>query len=261
MPTKQRRGIQSVELGSKLLEALAQRMSPMSLGDVAKAAGMAAGKAHPYMVSFTNVGFVVQDGVSGKYELGPLALQLGLAKLKQLSPIREATPLVAELSSLTDQTIAISVWGNMGPTVVQLVEPMQTLHVNLRAGTVMSLTNTATGRLFAAYLPPKAVETLLKRNNFQNESNGKPVPKKEFEASLAEVRQHGMARTLGHPIPGVNALSAPAFDSAGHIVLGITVMGTAGSFDEAWDGPVARQLQECAEQISRNLGFNGDLAA
>ena len=36
--------------------------------------------------------------------------------------------------------------------------------MNLRTGTVMSLTNTATGRLFAAYLPPKVVERLLARD-------------------------------------------------------------------------------------------------
>jgi DNA-binding IclR family transcriptional regulator len=36
-------------------------------------------------------------------------------------------------------------------------EPIQPMHVNLRTGTVMSLAYTATGRLFAAYMPPKVV--------------------------------------------------------------------------------------------------------
>jgi len=44
---------------------------------MAKAAAMTAGKAHPYMVSFLKVGFVTQNS-AGQYELGPLALQLGL---------------------------------------------------------------------------------------------------------------------------------------------------------------------------------------
>jgi hypothetical protein len=154
---KPRRGIQSIEIGTQLLVALGRHVAPMALRDLGKSAGIPVGKAHPYLVSFLKVGFVVQDS-AGRYELGPLALQLGLAKLQRLDPIKEASPLIEALASETEQSIAVAVWGNFGPTVVRLEEPIHPLHVNLRTGTVMSLAYTATGRLFAAYLPPKVVE-------------------------------------------------------------------------------------------------------
>ena len=50
-PIKERRGIQSIEVGGQLLLALAENGRPMSLGDLAKAARMPSGKAHPYLVS------------------------------------------------------------------------------------------------------------------------------------------------------------------------------------------------------------------
>ena len=121
---------------------------------------MSAGKAHPYLVSFLKVGFVAQDA-AGRYELGPLALQLGLAKLQRLDPVKEASPLIEALAAETEQSVAVAVWGNFGPTIVRLEEPIQPLHVNLRTGTVMSLAYTATGRLFAAYMPPKVVEKII----------------------------------------------------------------------------------------------------
>jgi DNA-binding IclR family transcriptional regulator len=151
---KTRRGIQSVEIASGLLVALARHVKPMALKDIAKAGNMTANKAHPYMVSFLNVGFVVQDGASSYYELGPLALQLGLAKLQRLEPVKEASPFVTALAEETEQSVAVAVWGNLGPTIVRLEEPTHPLHVNLRTGTVMSMINTATGRLFSAYMPP-----------------------------------------------------------------------------------------------------------
>jgi hypothetical protein len=52
---KPRRGIQSVEIGSQLLTALARHVAPMPLRDLAKAAGMSTGKAHPYLVTFLSV--------------------------------------------------------------------------------------------------------------------------------------------------------------------------------------------------------------
>mgnify|MGYP003343120248 CR=1 FL=1 len=130
---KNRRGIQSIEIGSSLLLALARHVRPLALKDLSKAAGMTAGKAHPYMVSFLKVGFVTQTE-SGRYELGPLALQLGLASLQRMDPVKEASKLIEDLAAETGQSVAIAVWGNLGPTIIRLEEPTEPLHVNLQIG-------------------------------------------------------------------------------------------------------------------------------
>jgi DNA-binding IclR family transcriptional regulator len=253
---KSRRGIQSIEIGSGLLLQLAKHVRPVPLKDLAKAAGMTPGKAHPYMVSFLKVGFVTQtDG--GHYELGPLALQLGLTRLQRMDPVKEASRVIEELARETGQSVAIAVWGNLGPTIVRLEEPIQPLHVNLRTGTVMSLANTATGRLFAAYMPPKVVERLL-GDELARFGHGTgqtaPVTKDALESLLAETRKHGLSRARGQPIPGIDALCAPVFDSEGHIVLGILVMGPSATFDSNWDGAVAKPLRRCATEVSRRIG-------
>jgi len=253
---KSRRGIQSIEIGSALLVQLARHVLPIPLKDLAKAAGMSAGKAHPYMVSFLKVGFVTQTE-AGHYELGPLALQLGLTRLQRMDPVKEASQLIEALAHETGQSVAVAVWGNLGPTIVRLEEPIEPLHVNLRTGTVMSLTNTATGRLFAAYMPPKVVERLQSQDLARQShggSAGGPIAHEAWEASLAETRKHGLSRTLGQPIPGIDAICAPVFDSAGHLVLGILVMGPASTFDSSWDGAVATPLRRCAAEISRRIG-------
>ena len=264
LPTmeKSRRGIQSIELGSGLLVQLARHVRPLALKDLAKAAGMTAGKAHPYMVSFLKVGFVTQTS-AGHYELGPLALQLGLTRLRRMDPVKEASQLIENLASETGQSVAVAVWGNLGPTIVRLEEPIEPLHVNLRTGTVMSLANTATGRLFAAYMPPKTVERLLSdelaRLSYGTAAEAVP-PHEPFEEAIAETRKHGISRALGQPIPGIDALCAPVFDAEGHIVLGILVMGPAAKFDSRWDGAIASALRQCALEISHRIGRDENAA-
>lgn len=257
---KSRRGIQSIEVGSALLLQLAKHVRPLALKDLAKGAGMTTGKAHPYMVSFMKVGFVDQTE-AGHYELGPLALQLGLSKLQRMDPVKEASKVVEELSTETGQSVAVVVWGNLGPTIVRMEEPIQPMHVNLRTGTVMSLANTATGRLFSAYMPSKVIERLLE-NELARSSygtlEGKPFTPEVLEAELADIRKRGLSRTKGHPIPGIDALCAPVFDPAGHIVLGILVMGSSATFDTDWDGAVAKPLLRCAAEISRRIGRAAD---
>ena len=112
------RGIQSVEVGGRLLLALAEAGRPMPLKDLAQAAGMPAAKAHPYLVSFGKLGLIVQDGASGHYGLGPLAMQLGLISLQQFDPIRLATERLPELARAVGHTVAIAVWGERGPTII-----------------------------------------------------------------------------------------------------------------------------------------------
>ncbi len=256
MQEKSRRGIQSFEIGTQLLVEMARHVAPMALKDLAKAAGMTTSKAHPYLVSFLKVGFVTQDA-SGSYELGPLALQLGLVRLQRLDAVKEASPFIERLAAETEQSVAVAVWGNLGPTIVRLEEPIQPLHVNLRTGTVMSLANTATGRLFATYMPPKVVEKYIREDiERRSERSGGVVnaTPAQVENAIAETRRHGLSRTIGQPIPGINAFCAPVFDAAGHLVLGITAMGPEATFDSGWDGRVAGPLRECAREVSRRLG-------
>jgi DNA-binding IclR family transcriptional regulator len=256
MEEKSRRGIQSFEVGTQLLVELARRVKPLTLKEVAQAAGMSTSKAHPYLVSFLKVGFVTQAS-SGAYELGPLALQLGLARLQRLDAVKEATPFIVELAEATEQSIAVSVWGNLGPTIVQLEEPIHPLHVNLRTGTVMSLAYTATGRIFAAYMPPKVVERLVNEDvaRMGGRSAGTVLlSPSQVEEAIQETRKQGLARALGQPIPGISAFCAPVFDANGHLALGITAMGPEATFDPAWDGRVATPLRDCARKISRALG-------
>ena len=102
---KSRRGIQSIETGGRLLTTLAEQGGPMSLGDLAKKAGMPAAKAHPYLVSFGSFGLIEQNPLTGRYELGPFALQMGLISLQRLDPVRIAIPMVTALTAEIDQTV------------------------------------------------------------------------------------------------------------------------------------------------------------
>lgn len=79
---KSQRAVQSVEVGGRLLLALADSGSSLSLKDLAAKAGMTPSRAHPYLVSYGRLGLVEQDSV-GRYDLGPAALRVGLASLSR----------------------------------------------------------------------------------------------------------------------------------------------------------------------------------
>ena len=264
------RGIQSIEVGGQLLRALVHHGRPMALKDLAREADMTPAKAHPYMVSFGRLGLIEQDAASGHYLLGPLALQLGLIGLQQADPVRIAAPLLAPLAQEIGHTVAIAVWGARGATIVQIAEAPSPVHVSLRHGTVFSLTHTASGRLFGAYLDAAVVKALLddeRRRAVQRKPAALPafgMPPAptlptwaDFATQLQEVRGHGISRSENEVLPGVSAMSAPVFDHRGAIVLALTAIGPSGIFDARWDGALALALQRCAKAVSGRLGAPG----
>lgn len=254
---RERRGIQSIDVGVSLLFTLARHGRSMALGDLSRAADMPNGKAHPYLVSFGKVGLVVQDGVTGHYWLGPAAIQLGLVSLRRLDPVREAMAEAETLAETSGHSVALSVWGNQGPTIVRQIDPIYPLHTNLRTGTVMSLTGTATGRLFAAYLPRQLIEDAMDDDRRRlGPDIDRPVPMEHVERELSAIRRHGLSRSQGKPTPGVTAIAAPVFDYSGQIVLGITLMGATGIVEAAWTGAQATAVKGCARNVSRRLGYH-----
>ena len=256
-PPRRQRGIQSIEVGLRVLQALTEQRRPLPLKDIGRLADMAPAKAHPYLVSFMQGGLVKQNPLTGHYELGPGALQLGLAALQQLDPLTEASQEAAQLAAASDLSIALAVWGQLGPTVVRLDEPRYPLHVNLRVGTVMSLFNTITGRVFAAYLPEKMVRSMLEdehRRVVGGTSASFDAP--EVQALLGEIRATGMGRGVSMPQPGVNTLCAPVFDAAGHIALVMTMIGPQGVFDAEIDSAAGELLREHARRTSLRLGHS-----
>ncbi|MCW5610312.1 MAG: IclR family transcriptional regulator [Rubrivivax sp.] len=242
------RGIQSIEVGGALLRALAHHGRALPLKELAAEAGMAPAKAHPYLVSFGKLGLIEQDPASGRYGLGPLAMQLGLISLQQLDPLALAGAEIERLAAETGHTVAIAVWGSRGATIVRVARPASAVYVSMRHGTVMSLRHTASGLLFAAHLPRARVRPLLR-------AEPADAGDADLEAQLAQVRAEGLARVQDRLLPGISAVAAPVFDGGGALALALTAIGPSATLDSAPDGQTARALRSAAAALSARLGW------
>jgi len=259
--SKPQRGIQSIDVGGRLLLALSRSAGAMALKELAEAAEMPPAKAHAYLVSFGKLGLIEQDAVSGRYDLGPLALQLGLVSLNRLDAVKIASAEMSALSSRTGQSTAIAVWGNYGPTIVRFEQSIRPIHVNMRTGTVMQLNQTATGLVFSAYANAAQIDAALAATS--PDATQRAALRASLAAladALADVRKRGLARVQGNPVPGINAFSAPVFDHTGDITLALTALGSAAEFDASWGSPIAADVRQTAARISARLGYRAAAA-
>lgn len=253
---KTQRGIQSVEVAGRILEALAQRREPAALSELASAAELSTAQAHTYLVSLTRLGLVKRDALTGSYEPGPLSLRLGLMFVEQQEAYRVASPYATQLAAKLGFSVAVCVAGAQGPMIVRYERGAYPLHVNLHIGTVMSLRSTSTGRIFSAFLKPDDLAAMMQSQGIARPNVGidhvEPSHAVKSE-TLDEVRKRGMTRSVDVPSPGISSLSAPVFDAHGDIQLALTVIGPSGAMDTGWKGPLATELRDICRHITESL--------
>lgn len=261
-PPKAQRGIQSVEVGGRLLDALARRRKPLGLSELAAAADLSTAQAHTYLVSLTRLALVKRDAITGNYEPGPLSLRLGLMSIERQPAYRAALPPAARLAEAVGLSVALSVPGVLGPTIVRIEHGGYPLHVNLHVGSVMSLDTTATGRVFRAFGDPAQLDAMAASQAGAGATLAgaeQPAPDAGVpQAELDAIRARGIERGVDLPSPGVSAMCVPVFDAQGTLQLALTVIGSTGSIDVDWDGPIAAALRDAALQATASLGAAHD---
>ncbi|ONZ07321.1 IclR family transcriptional regulator [Burkholderia cenocepacia] len=262
-PPKAQRGIQSVEVGGRLLDALARRRKPLGLSELAAAADLSTAQAHTYLVSLTRLALVKRDALTGNYEPGPLSLRLGLMSIERQPAYRATLPHAVRLAETVGLSVALSVPGVLGPTIVRIEHGGYPLHVNLHVGSVMSLDTTATGRVFrafgdAAQLDAMAASQAGAGDTLAGAESAPVAPDAGAQpAELDAIRMRGIERSIDRPSPGVSGMCVPVFDAQGRLQLALTVIGSTGSIDVDWDGPIAVALRDAARQATASLGAAG----
>ncbi len=243
------RGIQSIEVGSQLLKALARSGRAMALKDLAREAGMTPAKSHPYLVSFGKVGLIEQDPLSGHYGLGPLAMQLGLISLQQLDPVRLVIAEMPGLALRTGCTVSAAVWGSSGPVIIRVEDGPTPVRVSMRHGLPASLRTTGTGKVFAAFRERDEIAAAL-----AEEGAPGALDDPAFAAELADIRREHIARVKDDLLPGLSALAVPVFDGFGRLALAIAAIGPSTLLDLRSDSPQARALLDTGRALSQRLG-------
>ncbi len=205
---------------------------------------------------------------AGKYmlayahDLGPVSLDFGSSGSTQVEAVRVATEaLPAICQQVGQRTLCLAAWGNHGPVAIRWEPSDDPVSQNLRTGLVMSISRSATGRAFAAFLPEEATRTLIEEDlrSSQRAGEGDAVQRARFEADIADARRYGLARaTEANASPlhqvTVNAFSAPIYDAHGSMVLALSLTCRADKLEPDWDGPVAQALLEGARALSCRLG-------
>ncbi len=246
---QKRRGIQSVTIGMRVLEAVAAMKGPATLKVISQRAELSASQTHRYLSSLIEAGMLRQSNRSGTYDLDSGAIRLGLAALSRMDTFANVDTYVKQLVTTTRRTCLVAVMGDAGPTIVRWYSGSPPVLTSLGIGSVLPLMRSATGRVFFSFGDGAEMDRQLQLLRLQDPAGVPP--------NAEEMRQKIRARTLetlsGDLIPGLRAAAAPVFDLQGNLKLVVTIIAGA-AFPPSEDEAVQTILLDHCRELTESLG-------
>ncbi|CAG9218911.1 Transcriptional regulator, IclR family [Paraburkholderia tropica] len=254
---ERRQRVQSAQTGMAVLKGLARLGGRASLSGLAAFVNESPAKVHRYLVSLIEEGLVAQDSATQQYQLGPEAMMIGVAAMRQADPVRIVEPALVRLRASLEVTSFVAVMGNKGPTIIRFEEPGLPVTVNVRVGSVMSLLWSSTGRVFLGLLDDSRVLAQAQEELAHADADllAQLDARDPIGTLRSAVQRAHCASVKDTNLKGISAVSAPLFDHTGKLCAVLTALGATGGFDAAPDGPIGRALRDEAAAASALLGY------
>jgi DNA-binding IclR family transcriptional regulator len=244
---RKRRGIQSIDTGIRLLQALESADGPLALKDLSAQSELDPSSAHRYLASFVRCGLVRQEA-DARYDFGPLALQIGLAAMRRIEPVQLTEQALPELVAKTGCTALLAVWSNRGPTVVRWQRSRDPLITNLGLGSVLPVSRSAAGIVLVAFLPAAVTGEALGA-----EARRDSIDRAAFERAVERARKTRLAFADGSVIPGLAAVASPVLHWNGDAVAAVALLSRDRELARP-NHPGAIALRSLCERLSKDFG-------
>lgn len=246
--------IQSLERAAAILRLLAGGERRLGLSDVASSLGLAKGTTHGILRTLQREGFVEQDAVSGKYQLGAELLRLGNSYLDVHELRARALVWTDDLARSSGEAAYLGVLHQQGVLIVHHVFRPDDSRQVLEVGAMQPMHSTALGKVLAAFDPvahSQVVEAPWTALTGRTVTDGEA-----FEAGLDLVRARGWGADLEETWEGVASVAAPVFDRRR---MPVGAVGVTGAVERVCDGEGIRPrlvaaVRDCARAVSRDLG-------
>ncbi|MFW1754722.1 IclR family transcriptional regulator [Acinetobacter wanghuae] len=239
--TNHQRGIQTVELAGDILKLVCGSKRALSLSEIAETLEMSPGSAYKYLISLLRTGLLKRNDSTLEYEAGPLSLRLGLSKIKHDDMLAHARNTLTHLAEKYQLNAFASMWSDLnGATVVFYKEYGGFFNLGFRLGMRLSLLNTTTGRLFAAYMNATQLADYLDHDD---------IKQSDYINVLQEIRIQGYSTLSDIPTPGFTSYAVPVFDCDQNIVMTLTAFGSSERFVQGGIQTLLDELNQIAAEL------------
>jgi DNA-binding IclR family transcriptional regulator len=232
------RPLSSVLKSLAVLDALARSQRPQRLMEIAQALDESRATTYQRLLTLTEAGWVEQTA-DGAYRLSLQAARAGNAALEQANLGERSTEVLQQLVLETHETASLAALTGVQAQLIKRVEAEVVVRAQVHIGTLLSLDQSASGRVLTAFASPAQRELLERKGAILASAS-----------LLRDVARKGYAVSSGKDVPGVKSVAAPVVDAKGACLFALSLVAPTARFDEA---RLARPVMKSAEKLSALL--------
>jgi len=179
--------------------------TPRSTAEIVAATGLPRSTTFRALRVLAQAGLLQQDPKAKRYSLGTRMLQLGHIARRQLSPEDLASPALLRLTETTQETVAFNVVDIPWRLCVYAVDSPSDLRYGGQPGSRYPLHVGGSSNVILANLPHDIATGVLRYHGVEPDEI--PV----LLDRLQEVRDSGVAVSVGQRVAGASSVAAPVF--------------------------------------------------
>ena len=193
--------------------------------------------------------------IDGRFELGPVLIQLGNAALAG-TEIRElALPLLQHLTETTDETSHLAIPCDDRALIVAVQDSPHPLRAASRPGFLADLHCSSTGKIFLGYLHRSRLAEIIAENPPTARTPLTLTTVNEIKKEADLTRKRGYSLDNEEFNPGVRCLAAPVFASDGNVAAAIGITAATVRFPKERIPEMATKVRTAAAELSRLMGY------
>lgn len=239
----------------RILKQLGRHPDGMKVADLARELKIPVTTTLRIMATLHLEGMVRKQ--DGRYEPGPVLIQLGTAALSATEVRELALPLLHKLTTLTDETSHLAVPCDDRSLIVAVNDSPHPLRAASRPGFLAELHCSSTGKVFLAHLHPNGIAGVLTREPPTRHTPNTLMTLKELKREVEVTLDRGYSLDNEEFNRGVRCLAVPVFNAAGTVVAAIGITASIVRFTDDRIPEMAGKVQSVANELSHLLGYAG----
>jgi DNA-binding IclR family transcriptional regulator len=248
--------IQALQRGMKVLDALLESRTPLSLEQICAYTELPKSTAFRVTVNLLQGQYLTETEEG--YWLGLKMLRFGALVEESLDLTQQARPFLLELRDQADETIHLAVLDDdLRVIYLEKLPTQQAVGLMVsRIGSTAPMHGTALGKAMAAFRPEDEISQWVRRDGLEALTEATITDEDTFLQELCEIRSRGYAVDNGEFETSVRCVAAPIRDRTGGVIAAVSVSGPATRMPVPLIGSaMAKQVVETAGHISHALGY------
>ncbi len=242
--------IPNLKNACKILSFLKTQGRPLNITEISNNLKIPRTTTIRIMETMVSENFAFKE--DGKYSLGSELISLGECACARVNVVDLSVKYLAKLTQQTGETSHLGVFSNNKVLIARVCESPQPLYATSRAGTIVEMHCSGTGKILLSELL-KVEPNLVKKTKLKKRTHATITNMDEFIKELKQVSKNKYAVDNEEYHVGVRCLAAPIVDKTQTAIAAIGITAPAARFEKKLIPQIAKIVTQIADELSKEL--------